>query len=413
LTSEANSLRKEKWYVFILAAIQFAHIVDFVVLMPLGPVLMRELGISPIKFATLVSSYNFSATASALTYGFFADRFDRKKSLIICFIGFIIGTLTCGLAPNFGWLLTARIVAGAFGGILNSVVMAIVSDLIPYVRRGKAMSVIMSAFSVSSIIGVPMGLAIADIWGWQSTFYFIAFFSIFILIPTVTIIPKLGDHIEVLDFKTNLKRFADVLTKESYIKSYGLIFIINITAFLIIPFLSPYAVKNVGILETELKYLYLVGGIVTVFTARLFGVLTDRVGAIKLYGVLTLLSTIPIYLYTNADPMQLTWFLALSALFMSLVSGRIIPAWTMITAIPETKDRGTFMGLMNSIRSFGSAAASLIGGAMIIETSDGLISGFETVGYLSIFLTITTVFMAIHIYHLVKDKLEHEKTIKS
>ena len=323
-----ETIKKEKWYIALLSAIQFAHIVDFVVLMPLGPVLMRELNISPIKFATLVSSYNFSSTAFAIFYSFIADQFDRKKLLILSFIGFIIGTAMCGFANNFEELLIARILAGAFGGILHSIVMAIVTDLIPYVRRGKAMSTIMSAFSIASIIGVPLGLAISDYYNWHATFFFIALFSVFILLAAYISIPTLTKHVQILSPRQTLQMFSKVLTNISYVKSYGLILVISFSAFLVIPFISPYAVKNVGILESELKYLYLVGGIVTVITARIFGILTDRIGAVKLFSLLALASTIPIYLYTNAPPMRFISFLGISELFMGLISGRIMPAWT-------------------------------------------------------------------------------------
>ena len=405
-----EAIKKEKWYITLLAAIQFAHIVDFVVLMPLGPVLMRELNISPIQFATLVSSYNFSSTAFAILYSFFASRFDRKKILISCFIGFIIGTAMCGFAGNFEQLLFARILAGAFGGILNSIVMAIVADLIPYVRRGKAMSVIMSAFSIASIVGVPLGLAISDYYNWHGTFFFIAFFSVFILIASWISIPSLKDHIQTLSPRATLQMFTKILTKANYLKAYSFIYVINFSAFLVIPFISPYAVKNVGILESELKYLYLVGGLFTVISARVFGILTDKIGAVKLFSILTLGSTVPIYLYTHAPPMPLISFLAISVLFMSLISGRVIPAWTLISEVSSAQDRGTYMGLMNAIRSFGSATASLVAGLIVIEHSDGKILGFNQVGYLAIGLTILSIFIVVHIFHLVEGKLQNENT---
>lgn len=408
-----SSIKQEKIYVSILAAIQIAHIVDFVILMPLGPVFMKDLGITPIEFAGLVSSYNFSATVSALLYSFIADHFDRKTFLILFFIGFIISTFLCGLANTYSLLLGARIFAGAFGGVLNSVIMALVSDLIPIVRRGKAMGVVLSSFSIASVIGVPLGLAICDWYGKSASFYFIAMFSTLILLGSLKLIPSVKIKRDQTDFKSNVLNFKRVLTNIHYIKSYLLIFFMNVSAFVIIPFLSPYAVKNIGILQSELKYLYLFGGIVTIATSRLFGVLTDKVGAYKLFAQLSLFSIIPIIMYTQAKPMSLFWFLLLSALFMSIISGRMIPAWTLVSSVSTNQDRGSFMGIMNSIRSLGSALASLIGGFIILELPDGKIEHFDMVGYVSVLVCFVSIFIGFKIIKNLKEEDHSENTIRS
>lgn len=399
-----TSLSKERLYVTILAAIQFAHIVDFVVLMPLGPTLMEFFQISPKEFATLVSSYSFSAAISGIFYGVIADRFDRKDFLIICFIGFLFGTLMCGLTDKFEVLLIARIIAGCFGGVLNGIVFAIVTDLIPYQRRGKAMGIIMSAFSIASIMGVPIGLAIADRFGWQKTFWFITFFSIPILVVSYFIFPKLNSHIHKVSVSEELKRFATLLKNMNYFKSYLLILIIGTSTFMLIPFLSPYGVKNVGIEVTDLKYIYLVGGFFTVISSRLIGGLTDRFGAYRVFIILGLFSFVPIYLYTNAPPMSLMSYLLLSSIFMVVISGRFIPAMTMVSEVAKDSDRGTFMGLLNSIRAWASALATLIAGVIIQENANGKLENFDLVGYLSITVTICALLFSGVINQIVKRK---------
>ncbi|MEX0799064.1 MAG: MFS transporter [Bacteriovoracaceae bacterium] len=399
---------RERLYVFLLAAIQFAHIVDFVVMMPLGPVLMRVFDISPIQFASLVSSYSFSAAVAGVLYGVVADRFDRKTLLLFCFVGFIIGTFLCGVAGNFNLLLAARIVAGCFGGVLNGIVFAMVTDLIPFLRRGAAMGIIMSSFSIASVLGVPIGLAIADNFGWQKTFWFIALFSLPIFFASKAAFPSLKEHIQIKSPLQDFKRFGKLLLNLNYFKSYLLILLISVSSFMLIPFLSPYAVKNVGILESELKYIYLVGGFFTIISSRIIGKATDRFGAYQVFVTMALFSFLPIYLYTSAPAMELIPFLALSALFMTVVSGRFIPIMTLVSEIARSKDRGTFMGLLNSIRALGSALATLAAGAIIVETPGGELEKFTDVGYLSILISLVAIIFGARVNGILKRKRQEE-----
>jgi len=409
LKISASIPAKEKLYVFLLAAIQFAHIVDFVVMMPLGPVLMRVFGISPIEFASLVSSYSFSAAVAGVLYGVIADRFARKTLLQFCFVGFMGGTLLCALSTGFETLLVGRIVAGCFGGVLNGIVFAMVTDLIPFQRRGAAMGVVMSSFSIASVIGVPIGLALANRFGWEISFLFIVLTSFPIWIASFLVFPKLDSHIVNKSTLDDLKRFGLLLLNWDYARAYMMILLISTSSFMIIPFLSPYAVKNVGILETELKYIYLVGGFFTVITSRLIGKLTDRFGAYRVFLITAIISMIPIKLYTSAPPLELALFLALSATFMTMVSGRFIPIMTLVSGIADSKDRGTFMGLLNSIRALGSALATLIGGAIIVENIDGKLERFDDVGYLSIFITVLAILFGLIINSILKKKQIYEQ----
>lgn len=367
--------------------------------MPLGPTLMHELNISPIQFAKLVSAYSLAAAITAIIYGVFANRYDRKFFLIMCFSLFIIGTLGCGLSSGYTQLLLARIFTGAFGGTINSVVFAMVSDLIPFERRGKAFGIIMSAFSVASVVGVPIGLMISNATNWHNTFYFIACFSALVCLTAVVIIPSIKEHIEKATIRKTIGQFKKILVNPHYQMAFSLVFLLNMSAFAIIPFLSPFAVKNVGLLETDLKYIYLVGGIFTIITARIIGITTDKLGPLKLFTLVSIFSCIPMYYYTSATPMPLAQFLVLSTSFMVLVSGRFIPGMTMITAIPDQRERGAFMGLVNSVQGFGSSLAALIAGSIISESITGKIVHFERVGYFSIIVTLICISVAFYLFH--------------
>ncbi len=406
-----SSLKNERFYVLLLAAIQFSHIVDFVVMMPLGPVLMRTLSINPLQFGTLVSSYNISAAVTGLFFGIIADKYDRKFMLQLNFVGFILGTVACGLSTDFETLVIARIIAGGFGGTLTAVVLAMVSDLIPFERRGSAMGTVMSSFSVASVLGVPIGLFIAEKFDWHFTFYFIAAFSTLILILSSLVFPKLSDHIQPSKIKENLTRLWSLLVRPEYFKSYFLIFANVFSIFVLIPYLAPFAVKNVGILETDLKYMYFVGGFFTVITAKIVGKYTDRFNPYKVMTFLLILSFIPIYFYSTSGPLPLYMFLVISTFFMAMVSGRMIPLMTMVSEISETRDRGTFMGLLNSIRSLGSAVATIFAGIFIFENDRGTLSGFDHVGYFSIFLSFLVIFGCRHVYKILLRIQSERKAI--
>lgn len=383
-----EDLSKEKFYVAILAAIQVSHIIDFVIMMPLGPTLMEEFKIGPGEFAALVSSYNFSSAIVGLLFSIIADRFDRKSILLFSITGFTIGTFFCGLSQGHEQLLLARVLTGALGGVLNTSVMAITTDLVPIERRGRAMGIIMSAFSISSVVGIPIGLAISDHFGWHWSFYVIAGFAGFVGILAFFKIPNLKGHIRHVNAVETLKKFLQMVIKPEYFRGHLMIFMMASATFSLIPFLSPYSVKNVGLDTTELKYLYLVGGFFTVFTARFIGKMTDKLGAFKVFSYMLVLSFIPIWLYTNATEMKLAPYLVLTTFFMTIVSGRMIPSMTLLSTIPRMEDRGSFMGVLNSIRSLGSASAAIGAGMIISESSEGKLVNMDLVGYISICIAI-------------------------
>lgn len=389
-----DQISRERLYVLLLACVQFSHIIDFVVLMPLGPTLMESLDIGPAKFGGLVSSYNFSAAIAAICLSTISDRFDRKKLLMLGLVGFFIGTFLCAIAPGYKSLLSARIFTGAFGGFLNSLILALIADLVPYVRRGKAMGVLASAFSVASVVGIPLGLTIADLFGWESTFMFNASFTLIVGIAAFFVIPNVRPKVVKEGPRKVLKRYLKMLSTPDYLKAHFFIFMVSMSMFVLIPFLSPYAVKNMGIETHQLKYMYLVGGLVTILTARIFGKWTDYWGALRMFMFLATASMLPVILYTNAGDVGLGTYILLSSLFMTLVSGRMIPCMTLVTAVPRPSERGSFMGVLNSVRALGSAVATLVSGAIIQESQAGSLENYHLVGYLSLGLIVVTVLLA-------------------
>ena len=366
--------------------------------MPLGPTLMKSFSISPAAFAALVSSYNFSAAISNIFFGLIADSYDRKKLLLLFIVGFSIGTFWCFISDSYYSLLASRIVAGAFGGVLSSIVFTIVTDIVPEQRRGRAMGIVMSSFSVSSIIGIPIGLILSDTYGWQYCFLFIFVISIVCFLLSAIYMPSLKDHLDLEPSKQNFwLSLSETISNKAYSRSLIFMFLTSGSLFLLIPFLSPYAVKNMGIATFDLKYMYLYGGLLTIGTARVFGVLTDRIGALKLYIIILCLAFVPILLFTHSGPTTFVKYIIMGALFMSFVSGRMIPCMTLLSTVPLLRDRGVFMSLLNSVRALGSASMTFLAGIIIIESASGELVGFNYAGYLSIAIGFITIALGVFI----------------
>lgn len=384
---------RELFISFLLAAIQMAHVLDFVIIMPLGPVLMENLKISPGEFGGLVSSYNYAAALCGFFMGLFADKFERKFILNSAFFLFILGTFGCGFAVDFESFLILRVLTGLAGGALNGLVLALITDFISLGVRGRAMGIVLSSFSVASVIGVPIGLAISDSFGWRAAFHFVAFFSLIIFVISLFYLPKVGNKSKKTTLSKFLNEYGKIILKKEYLYNYLFISLLAFSLFLMIPFLNPYAVKNMGIMQSQLKYMYLVGGILTVITARLFGVLTDKFGPHKVLTTIIFISIPPVLFYGHAGKTDFYIYLIIGSLFMAFVSGRMIPAMTLVSEIPSDEERGRFMAVMNSFRAFGVATSALISGFLISETEEKII-GHDNLSYYSIALSIIALLMS-------------------
>jgi predicted MFS family arabinose efflux permease len=385
-------MSKEKILLFILAAIQFTHIVDFMIVMPLGPQLMRLLEINPQQFALMVSSYTFSAGVVGFLFAFVADRFDRKSVLLFSFLCFTAGTISCGFANSYGFLLAARIFTGAFGGVMNALVYSIIADAFPFERRGAAMGVVMASFSFAAAIGVPLGLFLASLADWHLPFHALGGAGILISIGIYLYIPALRAHIgkgaedeRIFDFLLNIGRTKNLL------KALLFMFLMVMGQFVVIPFISPYMVSNMGISEKELTYVYLLGGGATFFTNPWIGRLSDKYGKPKVFTILALLSVIPLFIVTNVQETALWIVLLVSVFFFVTISGRVVPGMTMITSAVEPQHRGSFMSINSAVQQFSSAGAAMIGGMIVMTDASGKLLNYQYAGYLAIAATLLCV----------------------
>jgi len=391
-----STLFKEKIYVALLTSIQVFNILDFVIILPMGPMLMRYFEITPLQFATLASSYNISSAALSFFYSSFADKFDRKKLLLVALFGFILSTFFCAIAPNYFTFLSARIIAGIFGGILTPCTYAIVTELIPFERRGRALGTIMASFSLTSVLGVPVGLFIANHFGWRHSFHFIGASSTIVFICNyfiLPLIPKVNKSFAPIEV---LKRMFSIMTNKEYLIGFLTITCFSFSGFLIFPFFSTYSVLNVGILETDLTYIYLFGGLFTVVSSKFAGKYTDQFGSMAVYYPTLMGSILFTFLFTHAGHLNLVTLLIISTGFMMLVNARLVPVMKLLTEIPKIDDRGSFMGILMSVRSLGAAGATFIAGFIIKEVDKKFVN-FDLVGMLSIAISLISILFVLKI----------------
>ena len=389
IDKKTKTFPNEVWVLLVLAGLQFAHSVDFMIMMPLGPKLIRDLSLKSHDFGVLVSVYTFTAGVTNLLGAFFLDRYDRKKSTLILYVGFIVGTVACGFATNYGFLLAARSLAGAFGGLINAAVLAIVGDYIPYERRARAMGIVMASFSVASIAGVPLSLWLANHYDWHAPFFFVGGASLVFMALFYVLIPPLTRHIKAGKPRATVaESFAvigSILKQRGPQRALGLIAAMMLSQFAIIPFLTTFYVFNVKFPEGQIPLIYLTGGALTVVTSPLVGKLSDKYGRARVFQIFLFLLTIPILTLTHLPAGAAPWFvLSISGLFFIASNGRFVPAMTMITSVVPSEHRGMFMSLTSCVQQVFAGIAAYWAGLVITETVAGELVGFDTVGWISL-----------------------------
>lgn len=389
--------RRELALLATLAAIQFTHVVDFMIMMPLAPQLMRLWDIGPQAFGVLVSAYTFAAAASGLLSVFVIDRYDRRHALLSLYGGFVLATALCGLAPGYEALLAARVLAGTFGGVLGAQILAIVADTVPYARRARANALIASAFSLAAIVGVPAGLWIATHASWRAPFLAVAALSVAVGLAASWLIPPVAGHVAHGRSRGAFERVHAIVREANHWRAFAFMLALMLAGFTVIPFVAAYAVTNVGLLESELPAMYAVGGVATLVTAQVIGRLADRFGKKRVYAYVAVASIAPILAVTHMPRASLAWFLPVSTLFFILVPGRFGPAMALISGSAESRVRGAFMSFNAAVQQLGAGLAAVAAGAMVGRASDGSLDGYGWVGWLAVAFTLASVLLAFRI----------------
>ena len=395
MTLTSTITRPQYILLFVLAAINFTHIMDFMIMMPLGPQLMDKLQINPQQFSLLVASYSVSAGIASFIGTFVVDRFDRKKVLMLCYPGFCIGSIICGLSPDYSSLLSARILTGLLGGVIGSQVLSIVADVIPAQHRGKATGTVMTGFSVASVVGVPVGQYFGTKMGWEVPFFGIGLVGLAIWVAALIILPPVREHLKAGKTTRNpITALKKILSFRSHQLALIFTLLVTFSHFTIVPFLSPYMVSNVGFKQLDLSYIYIFGGTLTLFTGPYIGKLADQFGTVKVFSILVLVAFIPQIAITNMPPVPIWVALVATSMFFIFSGGRFVPSQSLTMSAIDPAYRGGFMSLNSSLMQMASGLAVFLAGLVVVKNDLDQLEHYNLLGYSTVIFSILTIFMA-------------------
>lgn len=395
--------RYQVWVIFLLAITQFTVTLDFMVMSPLGDMLMKSMNLKPIQFGYAVSSYAFSAGISGLLTAGFADRFDRKKLLLFFYLGFLIGTLCCGLTINYSMLIAARIITGLFGGVISSVSMAIVADLFPLEQRGRVMGYMQMGFGTSQVLGIPIGLFIANIWGWQSPFLMIVGLTSIVWVIIFTKMNPVTVHLQIKREGNPLRHIFSTIQNRHYRIGFLTTALLAVGGFMMMPWGSAFAINNLGITEQELPFMFMIAGVSSLLLMPLIGKWSDKYDKFHIFLIASLWMSLNVIIYTNLS--SLSFFVAAVAnvLMMSGIIGRMTPASALVTELPAPQDRGAFMSINSSLRQFSGGIAAALGGMIVVQkTKYSPLEHYNTLGYILIGITVIAVIMVYRVSQIIK-----------
>jgi MFS transporter, DHA1 family, inner membrane transport protein len=380
------STKHERRLLWLLALTQFTIIMDFMVMMPLGPQIMRAFAITPAAFATAVSAYSWCAGLSGLLAATYIDRFDRRRLLLTVYALFALSNLACALAGSFSLLLAARAFAGLTGGVLGSVIMAIVGDVIPLQRRGAATGTIMTAFSLAAIAGVPAGVLLGAHFGWAAPFLLLVALSVLIWAAGSRFVPSLTEHLSRRQPALGevLPDLWRLLSNPRHLNAFALTFVLMASHMMVIPFISPVLVANHGVAPAQISWLYMAGGAATFFTSRRVGRLADRYGTRRVFRIAIVISALPILLLTHLPDLPFYAMVLFFPFFMVAMSGRMVPMQALLTTVPEPSRRGAFLSANSALQALGTGCGAWVGGLMLTSSPSGQILGYGTVGWVAV-----------------------------
>lgn len=379
----------------LLALLQFTIVLDFMILAPLGDFLMKSLSIAPTGFGLVVSSYAFSAGASGILAAGFADKFDRKKILLFFYTGFIVGTLCCALSTSYEMLLGARIVTGLFGGVIGAISMTIITDLFAVHQRGRVMGFVQMAFAASQVLGIPIGLYLANIWGWHSTFLMIVILAVFIAIVVLIKVKPIDKHLALQSDKSPFLHLWHAVINPSYQTGFIATAFMSVGGFMLMPFGSAFLINNIQITQQQLPMVFMFTGLASIVMMPLIGKLSDKVDKFMVFAGGSLLAIVLILIYTNLTPIPLWQVVVLNmVLFMGIMS-RMIPATTLTMSIPDLKDRGAFMSVNASLQQMAGGIAALCAGLIVSQkTKSSPLEHYDTLGIVvSVMIAVCAIFV--------------------
>lgn len=396
--------RYEVFVVAILTILQFTLILDFMVLSPLGPFLMPELHINTAQFSHVVSAYAISAFFSGMLAAGFADKYDRKKLLLFFYVGFIAGTLFCGLATSYHALLAARIVTGLFGGVIGSISFAIITDLFRMEVRGKVMGFVQMAFASSQVLGLPIGLYFANIWDWHSPFIMIVLVSIIVVGFILVYLKPIDEHLKVKSGRNAFEHLAKTATNSVYLKTFIATALLATGGFMMMPFGTVFGVNNLKISKDDLWILYTVTGVFSMILGPLSGKLADSWGKYKVFLLGSFIMIAVVLYYTRLGPTPLWIVMVINIIMFAGVSARMISSSALTSAVPSMQDRGAFMSINSSLQQLSGGLAAYAAGLIVVQTPAGDLLHYDTLGYVVAATTVITMILIWFVNDYVTNK---------
>ena len=394
----------QKFVIGLLAFLQFTVILDFMILSPLGAVLLPELHVATSQFGLLVSVYAFSAGISGLLTAGFADKFDRKKLLLFFYAGFILGTALCGVATSYHFLLAARIVTGLFGGVIGSIGMAIATDLFPLEMRGRVMGVVQTAFAASQVMGLPLGLYLSNLWGWHAPFLMIAGIGAAVGVVIIYGLKPVDAHLKIQNDRNPFQHLMKSVTNPIYLRGFAATILLATGGFMLMPFGSAFTVNNLGISLKSLPVIYLVTGVSSIIAGPLLGRLSDSIGKFPVFSFGSAFGVVMVTIYCHLGITPLWAVILVNVLLFMCISARMVATSALISAVPEATDRGAFMSVNSSLQQFAGGLSSGIAGLVVVQTTSGKLERYDKLGYIVGAAMLMTIALMYSVHKIVAAK---------
>ena len=391
--------------IFLLAITQFTVVLDFMVMSPMGDMLMKSMNLKTSQFGMAVSAYAFSAGISGLLTAGFADKFDRKKLLLFFYIGFIIGTLFCGVAHIYVMLIAARIITGLFGGVIGSISMAIVADLFPIQKRGRVMGFMQMGFGASQVLGIPISLYLANAWGWQTPFQMIVVLASTVWLIVLVKMKPVTKHLTEKTEKSALMHLIHTISQKHYRIGFLSTAVLSIGGFMMMPWSSAFAINNLKITQQQLPIVFMVSGVSSLIIMPVMGKLSDTVDKFKIFFFASLMMIIMVLIYTNLTPIPFGFILLFNILFMISMMSRMVPAMALTSGLPKMQDRGAFMSINSSLQQIAGGVAAIVGGLIVVQKNKySPLEHYNILGILISLLSTLSILLVYRVSKMVKQR---------
>ena len=395
----------QKIIIFLLAILQFTIVLDFMILAPLGDILMKSMNMSTKQFGTVVSAYAISACISGIFAAGFADKFDRKKLLLFFYTGFILGTYFCAISYNYETLFIARIITGLFGGVIGSISMAIITDIFSIHQRGKVMGFVQMAFGGSQILGIPIGLVLANYWSWHATFYMVLILAILLGIALVIKLKPLTEHLKLINNKNALQHLLQTIKKKDYRIGFLATALLSMGGFLIMPFSTAFIVNNIHIAQSQVAIIFFFTGIFSIIIMPIVGKLSDKFDKLMIFGIGTIIAIVMVVIYTHLSPVPIWLVIIVNIVLFIGIMSRMVPATALNSAVPDAYDRGAYMSINSSLQQFAGGIAALFSGLVVVQKSkNSPIENFDVLGYVMVVLMLMCFYFVYKVNILLKKR---------